>query len=715
MKKIYILTILLMTAAGWCAGQTAHVFNLDKLSKQDTTLTGWAFHVGDNPQWRQPCFDDDAWKTVDPATDVAHFNALKRTGIAWIRIHVRVDSSLGNRTLAVSIAQYTASEIYLNGALLRKYGKVSDDPARVEAYSASKEPFILKLVPGSDNVIAVRLAFQRGLPYVSSLFEPMPAFSMSVNDYPAAVVNYYSYQDHIKTFVLVFALFGGMVLIVFFIYMVYYLFNSSRKVYLYYSLFCLSICYITLPNEIFGIGRYGPLTTQMWVVFAEGASFVIGMIMLLLTVYTMFDYQRRFVFTILSIIGAASVFLMFFSGTTFFFNSTTIMPLIFMLEGVHVCVWAIKHQKKDASFVLAGIVCFVMLIATSGLLDQGSILAQLLWGAGIVCFPLGMAFYLGIQSSVTNKQLTTTLEEVQTLSAKTLAQEQEKQQIMADQNALLEKQVAERTAKLNQSLTELKQTQSQLIQSEKMASLGELTAGIAHEIQNPLNFVNNFSEVSAELIDELDDELNKGDIAEAKAIASDVKQNLEKIRHHGKRADFIVKGMMEHSRTGTSEKQPTNINTLAEEFLKLSFHGLRAKDKSFNAELTTHFDKNLPNINVIPQDIGRVLLNLFNNAFYAVNQKQKTAGAEYKPEVSVSTSIENVQVTIKVKDNGTGIPEHIKEKIMQPFFTTKPTGEGTGLGLSLSYDILVKGHGGSINIESEENKGSVFTISIPVS
>jgi two-component system NtrC family sensor kinase len=269
-------------------------------------------------------------------------------------------------------------------------------------------------------------------------------------------------------------------------------------------------------------------------------------------------------------------------------------------------------------------------------------------------------------------------------------------------------------AVLAKTLLDLKSTQTQLIQSEKMASLGELTAGIAHEIQNPLNFVNNFSEVSAELVDEMDEELDKGDIAEAKAISAGLKQNLEKIRHHGKRADSIVKGMLEHSKAGTGEKQLTDINILADEFLKLSYHGLRAKDKNFNAEIVTNFDESLHKVNIAQQDIGRVFLNLFNNAFYAVNQKQKTAGAGYKPEVSVSTSLEKNNLVIKVKDNGNGIPDTIKDKIMQPFFTTKPTGEGTGLGLSLSYDIVVKGHGGSITVDTKENEFTEFTVILPI-
>ncbi|MBS1910109.1 MAG: GHKL domain-containing protein [Bacteroidetes bacterium] len=260
---------------------------------------------------------------------------------------------------------------------------------------------------------------------------------------------------------------------------------------------------------------------------------------------------------------------------------------------------------------------------------------------------------------------------------------------------------------------ELQSTQAQLIQSEKMASLGELTAGIAHEIQNPLNFVNNFSEVSTELVDEMKEELSKSNYEDANAIADDLKQNLEKINHHGKRAGDIVKGMLQHSRTSTGQKELTDINSLCDEYLRLSYHGLRAKDKSFNAEMRTDFDTSLPKINLVSQDIGRVVLNLINNAFYAVNEKKKSGIEDYNPTVNVSTKKSNDKVEIKVSDNGSGIPEKIKDKIFQPFFTTKPTGSGTGLGLSLSYDI-VKAHGGEIKVNSKEGEGTEFIVQLPV-
>jgi signal transduction histidine kinase len=266
--------------------------------------------------------------------------------------------------------------------------------------------------------------------------------------------------------------------------------------------------------------------------------------------------------------------------------------------------------------------------------------------------------------------------------------------------------------KLESTLKTLEATQGQLVQSEKMASLGELTAGIAHEIQNPLNFVNNFSEVNKELIGELKTELDKGNTEEVKVIAGDIESNEDKIMFHGKRADSIVKGMLQHSRSSSGVKELTDINALADEYLRLSYQGLRARDKSFQANMKTDFDQTIGSIPLIPQDFGRVLLNLFNNAFYTVSEKKKDLKDNYEPTVTVATKKSDGRVSISVKDNGNGIPKKIVEKIFQPFFTTKPTGQGTGLGLSLSYDI-VKAHGGEIKVESKEGEGSEFIIQIP--
>ncbi|MBC7508140.1 MAG: two-component sensor histidine kinase [Ferruginibacter sp.] len=335
---------------------------------------------------------------------------------------------------------------------------------------------------------------------------------------------------------------------------------------------------------------------------------------------------------------------------------------------------------------------------------------SLLMFGSYLSFPLSLLVYVALRMKEVNTDVLYKAEKIVQVT-------EEKKQLLASQNKLLEEQVKERTTELTQSLENLKSTQKQLIQSEKMASLGELTAGIAHEIQNPLNFVNNFSEVSTELVDEMNEEIDKGNLTDAKEIANDLKQNLEKINHHGKRAGDIVKGMLQHSRsTNNATKEPTDINKLADEYLRLAYHGLRAKDKSFNATMKTDFDDNIGNINIIPQDIGRVILNLITNAFYVVDEKKKAAqplkeGEEYEPEVTVSTKKVGDKVLISVKDNGSGIPQKVLDKIFQPFFTTKPTGQGTGLGLSLAYDII-KAHGGDIKVETKEGEASEFIIQL---
>ena len=298
--------------------------------------------------------------------------------------------------------------------------------------------------------------------------------------------------------------------------------------------------------------------------------------------------------------------------------------------------------------------------------------------------------------------------------------EEEQKTIMASLKDELEIQVAQRTSELTRqkeelqhTLEELKSTQAQLIQSEKMASLGELTAGIAHEIQNPLNFVNNFSDVNAELIGEMREEIDKGNFEEVKLIANDIQENEQKINHHGKRADAIVKGMLQHSRKSTGQKEATDVNALADEYLRLSYHGLRAKDKSFNATMNTDFDSSIGKINLIQQDMGRVLLNLFNNAFYSIAEKKKQHRENYEPMIWVITKKLEDKVEITVKDNGNGICQNIIDKIFQPFFTTKPTGEGTGLGLSISYDII-KAHGGNLKVETKEGAFTQFIIELPI-
>ncbi len=287
---------------------------------------------------------------------------------------------------------------------------------------------------------------------------------------------------------------------------------------------------------------------------------------------------------------------------------------------------------------------------------------------------------------------------------------------------LQKQETDEQKAKAEDALTELQVTQKQLIQSAKMASLGELTAGIAHEIQNPLNFVNNFSEVSVELLGELREgtvnKLTASEKAEASEIINDLAANLKKISDHGKRADSIVKGMLQHSHVSANKKEPTDINALSDEYLRLSYHGLRAKDNTFNISIETSFDNNIEKLLIVPQDIGRVLLNIYNNAFYSVHQKTKLNIEGYEPKLWLTTKgiVKNGELKaahIYIRDNGMGIPDKILNKIYQPFFTTKPAGQGTGLGLSLSYDLITNEHQGQLNVETKEGEYAEFIIELP--
>ncbi|MBD2722985.1 two-component sensor histidine kinase [Hymenobacter sp. BT189] len=438
--------------------------------------------------------------------------------------------------------------------------------------------------------------------------------------------------------------------------------------------------------------------------------------------YALFDSRPGRVYTGLwacyGLVGVEVVVAYYHPAT---FPVLGMLFVVITAEQLRLTTRAIRQGRRGGLIIGAGFAgsLLIWLVAVGFLLRailpllviNGLILVGLLLPA------LAISLFLAREFALDAELLQVKLSEVEQLSAQTLAQEQEKQALLAQQNETLETQVTQRTGELQRSLTELRATQAQLIQKEKMASLGELTAGIAHEIQNPLNFVNNFSEVSTELLEELEEEQAKliRDAELEAELVGDLRQNLGKISHHGRRAAAIVKGMLEHSRTSTGERAPTDLNQLADEYLRLAYQGLRAKDKSFNAALETDFAPGLPLVEAVGADVGRVLLNLFGNAFYAVQKRQQTGEAGYAPTVSVATARVNGHVEIRVTDNGTGMPTAVQAKIFQPFFTTKPTGEGTGLGLSLSHDIIAQGHGGTLAVESQPGAGSTFIISLPTS
>ncbi|MDP4286271.1 MAG: ATP-binding protein [Bacteroidota bacterium] len=510
-------------------------------------------------------------------------------------------------------------------------------------------------------------------------------------------------------------------------------FSVRRKTYLYFSIFslCATLSYAAHYNN--DMEHVGALSWQVLVIIASlWAFFLFQFVRNYLQVskyYPRWDkWLRVSVVLLLGEVIVRALFAIVEQSMLLYYNifSLIFVPvfIIFWVSfTLTIFIFLFKQSKKSSMFLI-GILPFTLEILAQLLLMIGalfnvslrSVLSNsnnffgylngicLLWTAVVISWDLFRQYALQENRIAQEK-----------LEKERLAREKEiqKRELIAQQKIELEKQVLERTSELKQSLENLKSTQAQLIQSEKMASLGELTAGIAHEIQNPLNFVNNFSEVNREMIAEMKEEIAKGNYDEVKLLADDIEANEGKIIHHGKRADAIVKGMLQHSRVSSGQKELIDINALCDEYLRLSYHGLRAKDKDFNAEMKTDFDPLIGKINVVPQDIGRVLLNLFNNAFYAVNKRQEAHGKEYEPSVSVTTKKSGNSVRVTVSDNGYGIPESIKEKIFQPFFTTKPTGSGTGLGLSLSYDI-VKAHGGEIKVESKEEEGTTFIIQLPI-
>jgi signal transduction histidine kinase len=514
----------------------------------------------------------------------------------------------------------------------------------------------------------------------------------------------------------------GINLMIFIIHFFFFVMNRSQRANLYLS--ASAFAYILGYSGQIAYYLYThDHTERFYLGNLFFAAFQIGNMLCFLAVFNFLERKKDVIYWIVILLFFISVPLNMLwydkgwrlGGAAYQLIACTCILLISALS--------LRKRRKGAILFCIGavtsLICFGIFMSQGTFDSNAHFLRQLTVERGIwftlfwLLITGSVSAYLAWDFSLTSKALSKQLEEVKKLSHQNLAMEMEKREILASQNQILETQVQERTAALTQSITDLKSTQAQLIQSEKMASLGELTAGIAHEIQNPLNFVNNFSEVNQELIDELKEEIDKGNLREASTIADNLKENESKINLHGKRADGIVKSMLQHSRVSAGQHELTDVNKLVDEYIRLAFHGYRAKVKDFNVDLDINLHPLAGSAPMVRQDIGRVILNLLNNAFYAVMERAGKADADYKPKVAVTTKRENNTVIIEISDNGSGIPDDKLPKIFQPFFTTKPTGEGTGLGLSLSYDIITKGHGGDIRVNSQEALGTTFSILLP--
>jgi signal transduction histidine kinase len=657
---------------------------------------------------------------VQPTHDVHEFLATTPAPFTgWLHNEFSVPENWPSIPYALTVLQSVASEIYIDGHLVEKYGHIDSVGNGTKDYDPILFPESVDLKPGTKHRIDVKIGLAKGTLFTTIVEIPNPLFHAEIKPMDAAILEYrnmYALDIGFQKQIL------GINLMIFIIHFFFFVMNRSQRANLYLS--ASAFAYILGYSGQIAYYLYThDHTERFYLANLFFAAFQIGNMLCFLAVFNFLERKKDVIYWIVILLFFVSVPLNIFWYDKGWRIGGAAYQLIACACILLISALSLRKQKKGAALFCIGaitsLICFGIFMSQGTFDSNAHFLRQLTAERGIwftlfwLLITGSVSAYLAWDFSLTSKALSKQLEEVKKLSHQNLAMEMEKREILASQNQILETQVQERTAALTQSIIDLKSTQSQLIQSEKMASLGELTAGIAHEIQNPLNFVNNFSEVNQELIDELKEEIDKGNLREASTIADNLKENESKINLHGKRADGIVKSMLQHSRASAGHQEPTDVNKLVDEYIRLAFHGYRAKIKDFNVDLDINLDPLAGSAPIVRQDIGRVILNLLNNAFYAVMERAVKADTAYKPKVSVTTIKENNTVIIEVSDNGSGIPDDKLPKIFQPFFTTKPTGEGTGLGLSLSYDIITKGHGGSLTCDTKPNEYTKFTITLP--
>ena len=666
-------------------------------------VDGWLFRQGNDASWANENIDLTGWKKFNPTELNANMEDETGRVEGWFRLKIKLDNSFKDIPLSISRDLWAATDIYVNGELFHSFGDTGNP---YKAYNPIlKYPESITLAPGKEYLIAIHFVdYETTFTQREIRLQPrnlQNIVCLTGPDYVKRVTEDYKWTHIYGTLSI------SISFLLFFLFWLLVFLNPGQRIFqliAWVTSFTLIAAVAGFFNTFFEISYPLEKLRYLVTITFQPISTLFGLLILEWVLTKKISKLGKIIFACVMI---TNPFAHLFSISIPFGISFTAMLgyVVYLLyvhrKNIHGALWAVVAATL-APTIAAFIYINIHKYSLDIFYEYEKPMSSLLTLSG----PLFLLIYISIRF----KEI---LKDVSDEAQKVLNITEEKKEILANQNILLEQQVTERTSELKTSLENLKSTQSQLIQSEKMASLGELTAGIAHEIQNPLNFVNNFSEVSAELVDEMNEEIEQGNMEDVKEIAVDIKQNLEKINHHGNRAGEIVKGMLQHSRTSSGKKEATDINSLTDEYLRLAYHGLRAKDKSFNATLKTDFDEKIGKIDIIPQDIGRVILNLITNAFYAVNEKKKQAPEDYEPTVKVSTRKKGPEIQINVEDNGMGIPSEIKDKLFQPFFTTKPTGQGTGLGLSLSYDII-KAHGGEIKVKSKEGAGTEFIIKLPV-
>jgi signal transduction histidine kinase len=690
---------------------------LDKTTDQIdiSQLDGWIFKHENDTGFSKINIDITGWKHLKPSELTSKFADKNGRVEGWFRIKIKLDSSFLNKQIGFDLGNWAAFELYMDGKMIAARGDMGENGKPFRDYLGDMDPAMMRFQISAPHIFALHFAG-----YVSP-FPPneLKATTPDITNRLFVLGGPNSIFNELKRVVIVYTFLTTWMVVCTVLTLLFWLLllqNRREKnllwIALYTSVLTLSIYYLTKASSL-GISF---IAFKIYNLVAGLLITLLLLVIIPILLAKVFNRKLNRKLLIILEILFLSIFLLQFLPIAYSFIPRIVMALSVLLV-LGICFYYVitswKTMKGAQWAIVVGIIASIFSLITNIVLNlifkslNDSIYLQLLI---LSCFVLSFPLSLLVYVSMRFKEI---IKEVRQNAAQVVSLSEEKKEHALNQQKILQEEVNRQTTEIRHTLENLKSAQSQLIQSEKMASLGELTAGIAHEIQNPLNFVNNFSDVNKELLQELKEEADKGNIEEVKAIADDVITNQEKINHHGKRADAIVKGMLQHSRQSSGQKELTDINALADEYLRLSYHGLRAKDKNFNAEIKTDFDKSIGKINIIPQDIGRVLLNLFNNAFYAVNEQKNQNPVSYNPTVFIKTEKCDDKIYISVKDNGNGIPQKISDKIFQPFFTTKPTGQGTGLGLSLSYDII-KAHGGEIKVESKEGQGSEFVIQLPV-
>ncbi len=711
MKAILTSALLVISLIQALAQDTTLVLNTGMFSPGQiislATLPGWVYQPGPAPNGADSTLSTVGWQKRKPS-DLSVNDATKMGRVeGWFRLRLRLDSSFNGLPVAFLKGNRAAADLYVNGQWLASFGQTGLHQKPYAEYTTIRAyPTLVKLVPGQNYLIALHIVdevspfsahqlkadFNQGNLRLLHLVGPQ-----FIQSFPEKATTETIFATLWLVVTLLLTLLFGLLSLL----------NLYEKQ-LIRTLALWAICQ-AVANVLPFLLLF-PLSYRSAFIGVYVGNIFLGssIPLLIIALVRILGFASSWLFNGmligLSLLAITLDVLLGWAWATVLAMSLQALLFLYVLS----LSW--KKLKGGQWAVVTGAlmtIAFFLLFIFIPQLPSSASYYGLTTGL-VLSLPVSLLVYIVLRFSEI-------VAEVQEKARAVLQVTEEKRHLLASQNERLEQQVGARTAELNQSLTDLKSTQAQLVQKEKLASLGELTAGIAHEIQNPLNFVNNFAEVSTELVSELkQEEINPERDAELiSELLDDLTQNLQKITHHGGRASAIVKGMLEHSRTETGEKRLTDLNALADDYLNIAYQGLRAKDNSFTAELKTNFGTELGLTEVVPQEIGRVLLNLYNNAFYAVQQKQKTASADYQPTVMVSTTRVNGQVEIRVGDNGTGIAESVKAKIFHPFFTTKPTGEGTGLGLSLAHDIITKGHQGSLIVYSQEGEGTQFVLQLP--